>query len=335
MKVSAIVATAKGGPEVLKRQAIELAWPGRPHEVLVELTASSVNPADAFFRELGPYVAGKGPFVPGHDGAGVVEACGEAVTAVKPGDRVVFCNGGIGATPGTYAAYAVVPEAQLVPIPEGVDDETAAALPLVAITAFEALIERAQVKAGDFVLVHGGAGGTGHMAIQLAVRAGARVAATVSSEHKAKFVRGLGAELAIRYDEADFVAACRDWTEGRGLDVALDNVGPEVMRRTYKAMAPYGRIATLMGTPGDDADESAYVGNLTIHNIMMLTPMILSLDDRLAHQAKIVAACLRRVAAGEIAPHISTRFGLSEVDEAHDFLAKGGITGKIVLANGA
>lgn len=335
MKVSAIVATARGGPEVLKRQEIELAWPGRPDEVLVELTAASLNPADAWFRELGPYVPGRGPFVPGHDGAGVVEACGEAVTAVRPGDRVAFCNGGIGATPGTYAAYAVVPEAQLAPIPEGVDDETAAALPLVAITAFEALIERAHVKAGDFVLVHGAAGGTGHMAVQLAARAGARVAATVSSEHKAEFVRGLGAELAIRYDKEDFVAACRDWTSAKGLDVALDNVGPEVMQRTFKAMAPYGRISTLMGTPGDDAEESAYVGNLTIHNIMMLTPTLLGLDDRLAHQAKIVAACLKRVAAGEIAPHISARFGLSAVDEAHVLMGKGGITGKIVLVNGA
>jgi len=335
MKVSAIVATARGGPQVLKRGEIELAWPGRPDEVLVELTASSLNPADAWFRELGPYVPRNGPFVPGHDGAGVVEACGEAVTAVRPGDRVAFCNGGIGATPGTYAAYAVVPEAQLAPIPEDVDDETAAALPLVAITAFEALIERAHVKAGDFVLVHGGAGGTGHMAVQLAARTGARVAATVSSAHKADFVRSLGAELAIRYDEQDFVAACRDWTDGRGLDVALDNVGPEVMQRTYKAMATYGRIATLMGTPGDDPQESAYVGNLTIHNIMMLTPMLLGLDDRLAHQAKIVAACLKRVAAGEIAPHISARFGLSEVDEAHHLLAKGGLTGKIVLVNAA
>ncbi len=333
MKISAMVATAKGGPEVLKACDIDLKWPGRPDEVLVRLAASSLNPADAYFRELGPYVAGKGPFVPGHDGAGVAEACGPEVTAVKAGDRVAFCNGGIGTTPGTYASHAVVPQAQLAPIPDGVDDATAAALPLVAITAFEALIERAHVKAGEFVLVHGAAGGTGHMAVQLAVKAGARVAATVSSAAKAQFVRSLGAELAIRYDEGDFVAACRDWTEARGLDVALDNVGPEVMKRTYKAMAPYGRIATLMGTPGDDGEESAYVGNLTLHNIMMLTPMLLGLQDRLAHQARIVASSLKRVAAGEIAPHVSRRFALSEAAAAHALMAKGGVTGKIVLIN--
>jgi NADPH2:quinone reductase len=333
MKIRAMVATAKGGPEVLKSQEIEIAWPGRADEVLVRLTASSLNPADAFFRQLGPYVAGDRPFVPGHDGAGLVEACGSAVTTVKAGDRVAFCNGGIGATPGTYASHAVVPAAQLAAIPDGLDDQAAAALPLVAITTFEALIERAHVKAGEFVLVHGGAGGTGHMAVQLAVRAGARVAATVSSAAKAEFVRGLGAELAIRYDREDFVAACRDWTGGRGLDVALDNVGPEAMKRTYKAMAPYGRIATLMGTPGDDGEESAYVGNLTLHNIMMLTPMLLGLEARLAHQAGIVAAMLKRAAAGDIAPHISARFRLEEVAAAHALLAKGGVTGKIVLIN--
>ncbi len=333
MTIKAMVATAKGGPKVLQPRDIALAWPGRADEVLVRLAASSLNPADAYFRELGPYVAGDGPFVPGHDGAGVVEACGTEVTAVKAGDRVAFCNGGIGAIPGTYASHAVVPAAQLAPIPDEVDDATAAALPLVAITAFEALIERAHVKAGEFVLVHGGAGGTGHMAVQLAARAGARVAATVSSEAKAQFVRALGAELAIRYGEEDFVAVCRDWSNGRGLDVALDNVGPEVMKRTYKAMAPYGRIATLMGTPGDDGDESAYVGNLTLHNIMMLTPMLMGLEDHLSHQAKIVTACLKRVAAGEIAPHISARFALSDVAAAHALMAAGGVTGKIVLIN--
>jgi NADPH2:quinone reductase len=333
MKICAIVATAKGGPEVLKPRDVELAWPGRPDEVLVALKASSVNPADAFFRELGPYVASEAPFVPGHDGAGVVEACGTGVTTVKPGDRVAFCNGGIGAIPGTYASHAVVPAAQLAPIPDGVDDATAAALPLVAITAFEALIERAHVKAGDFVLIHAGAGGTGHLAVQLAARAGARVAATVSSDEKAQVVRGLGAELAIRYDQLDFVTACRDWSNGRGLDVALDNVGPEVMKRTYKAMAPYGRIATLMGMPGDDGEETAYVGNLTIHNIMMLTPMLLGLSERLAHQARIVAACLKRVAGGDIAPQVSARFALSEAATAHALMAKGSVTGKIVLVN--
>jgi NADPH2:quinone reductase len=299
--------------------------------VLVRLMAAGVNPADVYFRELGPYVTGPQPFVPGHDGAGIVEACGEAVTAVNPGDRVAFCNGGIGSTPGTYATHAVVPASQLAAIPDGIDWETAAALPLVAITAFEALMERAHVKAGDFVLVHAGAGGTGHMAVQFAVRAGARVAATVSTENKSEFVRRLGAERTIRYDKEDFVAACREWSEGRGLDVALDNVGPEVMKRTYKAMAPYGRIATLMGTPGDDGEETAYVGNLSIHNVMMLTPMLLGLKERLAHQAKIVASCLKRVASGDIGVHVAGRFPLRDAALAHKTLARGGLTGKLVL----
>ena len=131
-----------------------------------------------FFRQLGGYLSGSQPFVLGHDGMGVVSAVGEGVTAVRPGDRVCFCNGGIGGTMGTYAEAAVVPEWQLAKVPDGVDDHTAAALPLVAITCWESLYDSASVAAGEFVLIHGGAGGTGHVAVQLAALKGARVAAT-------------------------------------------------------------------------------------------------------------------------------------------------------------
>ena len=129
------------------------------------------------------------------------------MTSVKSGDRVAFCNGGIGGTMGTYSQAAVVPEWQLAKVPDPVDDLTAAALPLVAITCWESLYDRAQVKAGECVLVHGGAGGTGHVAVQLAALRGARVAATVSSAEKARVVMEHGAELAINYRETDFVCS--------------------------------------------------------------------------------------------------------------------------------
>ena len=161
MKAKAVVATAKGGPEVLQLQDVNLPWPGGPHDVLVRLRAAALNPADVFFRQLGGYVDGPNPLVLGHDGMGVVEAVGSAVTMVKPGDRVCFCNGGIGGGLGTYAEAAVVPEWQLALVPEAVDDLTAAALPLVTITCWEALYERTQVQPGECVLIHGGAGGTG------------------------------------------------------------------------------------------------------------------------------------------------------------------------------
>ena len=256
---------------------------------------------------------------------------GPAVSRVSPGDKVCFCYGGIGGDPGTYAEFAVVHEDCLAPIPSQVSFAQAAALPLVAITAWEALYDRAAVAAGESVLIHGGAGGTGHIAVQLAKLKGARVAATVSSDEKAEFVKDLGAERPIFYRSEDFVVVARDWTSERGLDVALDNVGPEVMRRTYRAMAPYGRIVTLMGTPADDEDETAYVSNLTIHNVMMLTPMLLGLQDRLANQARMVTKTLGLLAAGQIRIEVSETFALEHAADAHAKLEAGGTVGKIVL----
>ncbi len=330
-RARAIVMTAVGGPEVLEQRDIELAWPGSGHDVLVKLHAAGINPADTFFRALGTYVEGPGPIVLGHDGAGVVEAVGDKVSSVKPGDRVCFCNGGIGGTPGTYCEAAVVPASQLVHIPDDVDFRTAAAFPLVAITAWEALCERAGLSRDETALIHGGAGGTGQMAIQIARLQGARIAATVSSDAKAELVTDLGAERAIVYTREDFAEAVTEWTQAGGVDVALDNVGPEVMQKTFAAMAPYGRIVTLMGTPDDDTDLNAYNRNLTIHNVMMLTPMWFGLEGHLKRQAGIVRQLIPHLAGGEIKTSIAACYPLAKAADAHRHLEAGSMSGKIVL----
>jgi NADPH2:quinone reductase len=330
MKVKAVVATAKGGPEVLKLTDVELRWPQGPHDVLVELRAAALNPADIYFRQYGAYVSDEAPLVLGHDGMGVVKAVGSTVFSVKPGDRVAFCNGGIGGTPGTYAEAAVVPEYQLANVPETMGDMTAAALPLVAITAWEALYDRTDVRDGEFTLIHGGAGGTGHMAIQLASLRGARVAATVSSAEKATIVQELGAECAINYRDTDFADEALRWSGG--LQVALDNAGPETMLKTYRAMAPYGRIATLMGTPADDADMTAYNLNLTLHNIMMLTPMWKGIESRLRAQAGILRQALDLVAAGKLVVRQAGSFALADAAKAQQFLESGKAIGKVTLS---
>ncbi len=217
-------------------------------------------------------------------------------------------------------------------IPDGVSFETAAALPLVAITAVEALCERGAVKPGETLLVHGGAGGTGHMAIQIGRLAGARVAATVSNAAKADLAQSLGAEKTIDYRSADFASDARAWSGGKGLDTAFDNQGGETLQKTFKAMAIYGRISTLIGMPGDDAETTAYNMNLTLHNVMMLTPMWLGLTDRLVAQRRIVEQALVDVAAGRLRAHIQDTFSLAEVAAAHRKLEAGGTTGKIVLS---
>jgi NADPH:quinone reductase len=328
----AIVATELGGPEVLKSREVPLNWPRGARDVLVRLKAASINPADMYFRRLGPYVRSDGPLILGHDGAGEVEAVGSRVTRFKSGDGVCFCNGGIGGDPGTYADFAVVPESQLVPKAPSVDFIQAAALPLVAITLWESLYDRARLRQGERVLVHAGAGGTGHIGIQLAKLAGAQVATTVSSEAKAALAAELGAELVIRYREQDFATAISGWTRGGGLDVAVDNVGAEVMQRTFSAMAPYGRVVTLMGTPGDASDGAAYNGNLTIHNVMMLTPMWLGLKARLRQQADRVRRAMNLLAEGKLRVVVDQVFPLSEAVAAHRHLESGKTVGKVVLA---
>ena len=323
--MKAIVATALGGPEVLERRDVPLSWPRGPKDVLVRLKAAGLNPADGFFRQLGGYLKTDAPLVLGHDGAGIVEAIGAGVTQVRPGDRVCFCNGGIGGDYGTYAEFAVVPEPQLIPVPASVEITEAAALPLVGITVLESLQERTDLQPGEHALVHAGAGGTGHIGIQIA-------ATTVSSEAKALLAAELGAERTILYRHEDFVETARAWTDGRGLDVALDNVGAETLQKTFRAMAPYGRVATLMGTPGDDAETTAYNMNLTIHNVMMLTPMWLGLGDRLRRQAELVREAVGWLAEKRLRVVIDRVFPLAETAEAHRHLESGKAVGKIVLA---
>ena len=329
MKIRAVVVTAKGGPEVLTLQDVDLVWPRGPGDVLVRMRAAALNPADIFFRQLGGYLDGPDPFVLGHDGMGVVEAVGEAVTTVIPGDRVCFCNGGIGGAMGTYAEAAVVPDFQLAKVPDAVDDMTAAALPLVSITCWESLYDRARVQPGEFVLIHGGAGGTGHVAVQLAALAGARVAATVSSPEKARIVLDFGAEEAINYRETDFAEEALHWSGG--LNVAFDNAGADVLQKTFRAMAPYGRVVTLMGVPPDDADLNAYNLNLTLHTVMMLTPMWKGLETRLREQAAIIGKMLDLVAAQKLSIRLTESFDLRDVASAHAFLESGAATGKVTL----
>jgi NADPH2:quinone reductase len=327
----AVVMREVGAPDVLEIRDFELSWPGHSDEALVRIEAAGINPADTFFRALGAYL-GEGPgTVLGHDGAGVVEAVGDAVTSVQVGDRVCFCNGGLGGDPGTYAHHAIVPEWLLARVPDSVELTTAAALPLVFITAWEALIERAQLRQDETILIHGGAGGTGQIAIQVAREVGARIATTVSSEEKAELACSLGAEIAIDYRNDDFVVAVREWTDGAGVNVAFDNAGPDVFQKTLVAMAPYGRIVTLMGTPGDTDHETAYNGNLTIHNVMMLTPMWRGLQADRRRQGELVRRAMKWLEEDRIKVGIAATFPLEEVAEAHALLEHGGMTGKIVL----
>ncbi len=328
--MKAVVMTRPGGPEVLEVADLPDPEIRAPTEMLVRVHAAGVNPVDTKLRARGTYYPDRLPAVLGCDGAGVVEAVGSEVRRFRPGDAVYWCNGGIGGEPGNYAELAVVDERFAAPKPASLDFVQAAAAPLVLITAWEALHDRARIAAGQKVLVHAGAGGVGHVAVQLAREAGCAVAATVSTEEKARFVAELGVERPIRYREEDFVEAVRAWAED-GADVVLDTVGGTTFQRSFAATRHYGDLVTLLQPAADTDWKEARLRNLRVSLELMLTPMHRGLTAARRHQADILARCGELFDAGRLRVHVTATFPLAQAAEAHRRLEAGSMTGKLVL----
>jgi NADPH2:quinone reductase len=320
-----------GGPEVLEPCERPAPTLQGPTDVLVRLMAAGVNPVDTKLRSRGPLLPDGLPMVLGCDGAGTVEAVGDEVVGLAPGDAVWFCHGGLGGPVGNYAEYIVAPAVAVRPKPTELSFVEAAAAPLVLITAWEALFDRAGLQAGQTVLIHAGAGGVGHVAIQLARLAGARVAATVSGPDKADFAHALGAEYTINYREESLVEAVMDWTGGLGVDVAFDTVGPEVFRQTLPAMAHYGTLVTILDPGGDQNLNEARNRNLRIGFELMLTPMLRDLPAARQHQGDILDRCAEHVRRGDLRIEVSETFPLERAADAHRRIEEGHTRGKLAL----
>jgi NADPH2:quinone reductase len=329
--MKAVVMTAEGGPEVLQYREIEAPVIMSPTQIKVRLRAAGVNPVDAKLRKRGLFPPGKMPAVLGCDGAGVVVETGAAVTRFQPGDEVWFCDGGAGGDPGCYAEYKVVEQEVARAKPDALGFAEAAAAPLVLITAWEALFNRARLRAGQTVLVHGGTGGVGHVAIQLARLAGARVCTTVGSRDKAAHARQLGADEVVVYTERDFVAAVHEWTDGSGVDVALDTVGGEVFRRSLDVVAHYGDLVTLLD-PGSDVNwREARNRNLRVGFEFMLIPMLRGLLDARRRQGEMLDRCREWCEEGLLRIEVARSLPLAQAAEAHRLVEQGHTRGKIVL----
>jgi NADPH2:quinone reductase len=327
--MKALVMTAAGGPEVLQMR--ELPDPtAHGRQLLVRLKAAGVNPLDTKLRSRGTYFPERMPAVLGCDGAGFVEAAGPETQRFKAGDAVYFCNGGIGGHPGTYAEYALVDERFAAPKPASLSFAEAAAAPLVLITAWEALHDRGRLQRGQHVLIHAGAGGVGHVAVQLARLHGARVCATVSGGDKARFVGDLGVDYVVDYREQDFADAVNEWNPG-GADLGFDTVGGTTFQRTVHCIRHYGDLVTLL-QPGDDMDwKEARLRNLRVSFELMLTPMIYRLSAVQEQQAGILRRCAELFDAGKLRIHLAEGFPLEHAAEAHRLIEAGGMTGKLAL----
>lgn len=331
-----------GGPEALRWAECPDPVPG-PGEVLIELKAAALNHLDIWVRNGTPAYKTKLPHILGSDGAGTVSALGEGVRAPAAGTRVFiapglscgaceFCRSGrdnqctaygiLGAArPGTYGQKVVVPAANAIPLSEKLSFEEGAAFPLTFLTAWHMLVSRAGLTSGQTVLIVGANSGVGSAAIQIAREAGARVLATASSPEKAEKARSLGAEAILNHREPGWSHKAREATQGRGVDVVFEHVGPATWSESVKSLAPCGSIVTCGSTTGPEvALDLRYVfsRDLSIHGARMGT------------RAEL-AEVTKRLVAGKLKVVIGTRFPAREAASAQRLMESGGHFGKIVL----
>ena len=297
-----------GGPEVLKEVEVERPEPGLS-EVLVRVHAAGVNPTDWVHRARSVFL-GPPPFVLGWDVSGVVEATGYGVTLFKPGDQV------FGMLPyphgmGSHAEYVTGPARAFALKPGNVDHVQAGALPLAALTAWQALVDTAGVRSGQRVLIHAAAGGVGHLAVQIAKARGAYVIGTASAGNHG-MLRDLGADELIDYRATDFAAAVGD------VDVVLDAFGGEYAARSLRTLRPGGVLISLLPFPAEVAAEAARLG--------LRAEVILVEADHAG-----MAAIADLVTGGKLRPVVAATFPLADTAKAHELGEAGHVAGKLVL----
>jgi NADPH2:quinone reductase len=318
--INAIVAAAPGGPEVLAPAEAEMPHPG-PGQLLIRVAAAGVNFIETYQRQ-GIYTM-PFPFTPGAEAAGVVAEVGEGVEGFAHGDRVATAEGA-----KTYAEYALVDADKALPIPEGLDLLTAAALPLQGMTAHYLVTSTFRVESGQTALVHAGAGGVGLLLIQMLKARGARVVTTVSTDAKAELAAGAGADHVIRYH--DFPTAVRDLTGGAGVDVAYDGVGRDTFDGSLASLRTRGMLV-LFGAasgpvPAVDPQRLNAGGSLFLTR-PTLGHHLLNAAERRWRSSEVFGAA----ADGSLKVRIGAQFPLWEAADAHRALEGRGTTGKVLM----
>jgi len=321
----AIAITRPGGPEVL--QPVEMPVPGLSSgEVLIRVAAAGVNRPDLMQRE-GKYPPPPGASeIPGLEVSGTIVSCGDEVERWSEGDQVCALVSG-----GGYAEYCAAPAGQCLPVPNGIDLTSAAAMPETFFTVWANVFERGRLKAGDTFLVHGGASGIGTTAIQMAKAFGARVFATAGSSRKCKACEQLGAERAVNYHQENFVEVIMTDTGGRGVDVILDMVGGDYFGKNLEVLAVEGRllqIAMLHGSKVELNLARLLRGRLTVTGSTLRSR---SVAEKAALGMALEKSVWPLIAAGQIKPVIDASFPLGEAAAAHRRLEAGEHVGKIVL----
>ncbi|MGH8813702.1 MAG: zinc-dependent alcohol dehydrogenase family protein [Advenella sp.] len=316
--MKAITLNTFGGPDAFELSEVPKPVPGAG-QVLVRVHATSINPLDYQVRrgdypDLVPL-----PAITGHDVSGVVEAIGAGVTAFAPGDEVWYTPQ-IFDGPGSYAEYHVAAESIIGKKPAALSHLEAASLTLVGGTAWEALVVRAGLRVGESVLIHGGAGGVGHVAIQLAKAIGARVITTVR-EANFEFARSMGADVVIDYAKEDYVQAVMRETAGQGVNVVFDTIGGDTLARSPEVLAQLGRLVSIVDIAQPQNLINAWGKNASYHFVFTRQNRG-KLDE--------LSALVER---GQLRPHVGATYSLADIPLAHARLesANNGLRGKIAI----
>jgi NADPH:quinone reductase-like Zn-dependent oxidoreductase len=306
--MKAVVLRGYGGAEVSKVEEVPRPEP-KDDEILIRVIAASVNPVDVAIRKgyLAELIGNKLPLVLGMDAAGVVEKAGPKITKFKKGDAVyAFFTL---ASEGGYAEYVVAKESEATLKPKAVTYAQAAAVPAAGSTAWFALVDTAKLSAGQTVLIHGASGGVGHFAIQIAKARGAKVIATASSANQ-EFLKQMGADVAIDYNKTKFEEVAKD------VDVVLDTVGRDTLKRSYGLVKKGGIIVSIVDEPAQAELDARGIRGVTL---------------RAAPEARVLEELARLIEAKKITPVVSQTFPLSEFAKALDQIATRHTRGKVVL----
>ena len=320
--MKAVVFEKIGGPEVLK--IAEIPKPEvKPGMVLIKVRAAGINFADTLFRRGQYMMQPTFPDTPGLEAAGVIEAVGDGVTNLKPGQRVAAMGSKM------YAEYALAPATQVVPIPDSMNFEEGAAFPIQVLTAWHMLHTSHKTERGQTVLVHSAAGGVGVVAVQIAKAAGARVIGTVSSDSKVGLVKEHGADEVINYATHDFAEETNRLTGGRGVDLILDAVGATTMEKGLTCLAPFGHLI-LYGRAGGPPEplnlfrlfeRSVKVSGFTLYAV---APVPEVMRRGIEESLRLIAEKKVRIVIGKTLP-------LAQAAEAHRFMESRQSIGKLLL----
>ncbi len=315
-----------GGPEVITPGDVPIPAPGQ-YQLLVKVLACGLNPVDYKIRRAPRYKDRKMPIILGADVCGIVESLGQDAQGFKPGDTIYAMANLM--NDGGYAQYCLLDSRNAVLKPKTLDPIHTAALPVAALTAYQSLHDRARIAPGQTILIHAGAGGVGHFAIQLAKAHGCRVLTTAGRPESIAFCKSLGADEVIDYKSQDVIQTTLALTDGQGAHAVMDYVGGKAFEQSLDCVRPAGHIVTIVGDPCSTIPEKLFRKNATLHFEFVAAGVVYGYD--IAKHKTLLTGLNNMIDAGRLKPHVSRVLTLDQAPEGHRLLESGRTLGKIVL----